>query len=145
MTSETPEPGDRRPVLDRPPGDRYRPIGTPEESDVARLDRLAWPLAIALGTVLGFTVLGGLLTVTAGLIVLAGFAGWLLGKLVSPPIAAAGVAIATIAVGFLGIWLFGRIEGGVLGPIEYLAEVEGPIVLGLSLLAGGGMAAAASR
>ena len=48
-------------------------------------------------------------------------------------------------VGLLGIWLFGRIEGGVLDPITYLAEVEGPVVVVLCLLAGGGLAAAASR
>ena len=151
MTHETPEPGDRRPApdrrptLDRPPGERYvRPSAT-GETDAAAIDRVAWPLAVVLGTVVAFTILGGLLTVTAGLIVVAGFAGWLLGKLVSPPPRAAAVAVAAVALGFVGIWLYGRLEGGVLGPIDYLAEVEGPIVVALTFLAGGGLAAAASR
>jgi len=73
------------------------------------------------------------------------FLGWLTGRLVSPPSRAAIVGLAAVAIGLLAIWLFGRYEGGVLDPIAYLAEVEGPIVVVLSLLAGGGLAAAASR
>ncbi len=92
-----------------------------------------------------FTILGAILAITAGLIVIAGFAGWLLGKLVSPPLQAAALGLLAVLLGFLAIWAFGRLEGGVLDPIEYLAEVEGWIVVGLSLLAGGGLAAAASR
>jgi hypothetical protein len=49
-----------------------------------------------------------------------------------------------VVVGLLGIWLFGRWEGGVLNPIDYFAEVQG-LVVPLELLAGAGMAAAASR
>lgn len=147
VTNDAPEPGDRRPTLDRPPGERYakRATAVAADADVEALDRIAWPVAVGLGTVIAFTILGGLLTVTAGLIVVAGFAGWLLGKLVSPPPRAALVAVVAIVLGFLGIWLYGRFEGGVLAPLDYLAEVEGPIVVVLTLLAGGGMAAAASR
>jgi hypothetical protein len=58
---------------------------------------------------------------------------------------AALVAVGAVVVGLLGVWLFGRIEGGVLDPITYLIEVEGPIVVGLCLVLGGGLAAAASR
>ena len=82
---------------------------------------------------------------TAGLIVVAAFGGWLTGKVVSPPPVAAVVGVVAIVLGFLGIWLFGRLEGGVLDPIEYLAEVEGPVLVALCLLAGGGLAAASSR
>jgi hypothetical protein len=49
-----------------------------------------------------------------------------------------------VVLGLLGIWLFGRWEGGVLDPLEYLAEVQG-FVVPLELLAAGGLAAAASR
>ena len=96
------------------------------------------------GTPVAFVIAGGYLTVTAGLVILAAFLGWLTGRLVSPPARAAIVALAAIAVGFLAIWLFGRLEGGVLGPIDYLLEVEGPVVVVLSLLFGGGLAAASS-
>jgi hypothetical protein len=41
------------------------------------------------------------------------------------------LALTTLAVvlGQLGLWLFARYEGGVLGPIDYLAETFGALVL----------------
>jgi hypothetical protein len=117
----------------------------PEGTDSRRLDPILVPLALVLGTALGFVVLGGVLGVTAGLVIPSAFLGWLTGRLVSPPGRAAVVGLAAIALGLLAIWLFGRTEGGVMDPVAYLAEVEGPIVVVLSLLAGGGLAAAASR
>jgi hypothetical protein len=145
VTSSPSQPGDRRPRLERPPGERYRPVEPADDLGASRIDRIAWPAAVVVGTALVFTILGGLMTLTAGLIVVAGFAGWLIGKLVSPPPLAAVVGIVAVVLGFLGIWAFGRIEGGVLDPIDYLAEVEGWVLVGLCLLAGGGLAAAASR
>jgi hypothetical protein len=145
VTSSPSQPGDRRPQLERPPGDRYRADEPPDDDRATTFDRTAWPAAVVVGTALVFTVLGGLMTLTAGLIVVAAFAGWLIGKLVSPPPVAALVGIVAVVLGFLGIWAFGRVEGGVLDPIEYLAEVEGWVLVGLCLLAGGGLAAAASR
>ena len=145
VTTTPSQPGDRRPRLERPPGDRYRRPEPGEQAEGGRLDRIARPVAVVLGTVLAFTVLGGLMTLTAGLIVVAAFAGWLIGKLVSPPPLAAIVGLVAVVLGFLGIWLFGRIEGGVLDPIAYLAEVEGWALVVLCLVAGGGLAAAASR
>jgi hypothetical protein len=144
MTSD-PEPGDRRPLLDRAPGERYGSSEPEPEPAVTIVDRIAWPLAVVLGTVVAFTALGAILAVTAGLIVVAAFAGWLIGKLVSPPPRAAVVALGAVVLGFLGIWLFGRFEGGVLDPIEYLAEVEGWFVVIACLIGGGGLAAASSR
>jgi hypothetical protein len=99
---------------------------------------------VAIGGVLGFVILGGILAITAGLIVLAALIGWLIGLLVRPPARAAVVAVGVVVLGLLGIWLFGRWEGGVLDPLEYLAEVQG-FVVPLELLAAGGLAAAASR
>ena len=103
------------------------------------------PLAVVLGGAVAYTLLGGVIAVTAGLIVVALFVGWLIGKLVSPPPRAALVGVVTIVAGLLGIWLFGRLEGGVLDPIAYLDEVQGWPLVVLQLLAGGGMAAASSR
>jgi len=68
----------------------------------------------------------------------------LTGLVVRPPLRAAAIAVAVVLAGLLGIWLFGRWEGGVLDPIEYFAEVQG-ILVPLELLAAGGLAAAASR
>jgi hypothetical protein len=155
VTTPTREPGDRppqpdrpqpdRPLLDRPPSDRYATGPAATDAPASRLDALLVPLGLVLGTGIAFVVLGGILLVTAGLVLVAAFAGWLTGRLVSPPARAAVVGLAAVIVGLLGIWLFGRMEGGVLDPIAYLAEVEGPIVVVLSLLAGTGLAAAASR
>ena len=103
------------------------------------------PLAVVLGAAIAYTLVGGLLSVTAGLIVVAVFAGWLVGKLVSPPLSGRRVGLAAIVAGLFGIWLFGRLEGGVLDPITYLDEVQGWPLVALQLLAGGGMAAASSR
>lgn len=146
MTTHANEPGDRRPRLERPPGERYAaqdPAGAAPAP--TRLDAALVPVGLVLGGSIGFVVLGAIIDVTAGLIVVAAFLGWLTGRLVSPPGRAALVALIMVVAGFLGIWLFGRIEGGVLDPVAYLVEVEGPIVVVASLLAGAGLAAAASR
>jgi hypothetical protein len=145
----TTEPGDspRRPQLDRPPGDRYRRSDAVAGRDplAGRLAGIWPPLAVVLGGAVAYTLLGGLMAVTAGLIVVALFVGWLIGKLVSPPPRAALVGAIAIVIGLLGVWLFGRLEGGVLDPIAYLDEVQGWPLVVLQLLAGGGMAAASSR
>ena len=145
MTTPAGEPGERRPLLDRPPGDRYVAGESESVREPGRLNAVLLPLALVLGTAVGFVILGGILGVTAALVIPSAFLGWLTGRLVSPPSRAAVVGLAAIATGLLGIWLFGRYEGGVMDPIAYLAEVEGPITVVLSLLAGGGLAAAASR
>jgi hypothetical protein len=138
------EPTRRRVTLDRPPGDRYLPARSARAASGEVLGGIRGPLAVIAGGTLAFVVLGGILGITAGLIVLAGLVGWLTGLLVRPPLRAALVGGATVVVGLLGIWLFGRWEGGVLNPIDYFAEVQG-LVVPLELLAGAGMAAAASR
>ena len=145
MTTPANEPGDRRPLLDRPPGDRYAVLPSATAEPAGRLDAMLVPLALILGGAVAFTILGGIVTITAGLVILAAFLGWLTGRLVSPPASAATVGLLVVVAGFFGIWLFGRLEGGVLDPIAYLGEVEGPVVVVLSLLFGGGLAAAASR
>jgi hypothetical protein len=150
VTTPTDEPGDRRPGgertrLERPPSERYAATAPAADASSERLDAVLVPVGIVLGTAIAFVVAGGIVTVTAGLIVLAAFLGWLTGRLVSPPGRAAIVALVAIVAGFLAIWLFGRIEGGVLDPITYLLEVEGPVIVVLSLVGGGGLAAAASR
>jgi hypothetical protein len=133
------EPG--RTLLDRPPGERYAGARTSSAGD-----RIVWPpLAVAIGGVLAYTLLGGLLSVTAGLVVAAAFLGWLLGKLIVGPPRAALVALATVVIGLVGVWLFGRLEGGDLDPIAYLDAVQGWPLVALQLLAGGGLAAASSR
>jgi len=140
---EASPPAPRRTVLDRSPGDRYQPAR--EVAGSGRAVEALWaPLAVAVGGALAFVLLGGVMAVTAGLIVIAGLIGWLTGLLVRPPLRAAVVAAGIVVLGLLGIWLFGRMEGGVLDPIEYFAEVQGFLVP-LELLVAAGLAAAASR
>jgi hypothetical protein len=138
----TPEPGEPRRRLDRPPGERY---ATPAEPPVpTALERLRVPLAVIVFGVLAIVLLGGPLTRTVELVVLSAIVGLLVGLTVRPPLRAAVVALATIALGLLGVWLFARWEGGVLGPLEYLIEVEG-ILLPIQLLVAPAVAAAASK
>jgi hypothetical protein len=146
VTTPANEPGERPPRLDRPPSDRYRssaPVVDPGAS--AAVDAIAVPLGLIVGGGIAFVVLGGILLVTAGLVVVSAFFGWLTGRLVSPPLRATAVGLAVVAVGLLGVWLFGRVEGGVMDPVPYLLEVEGAVVVILCFLTGGGLAAAASR
>jgi len=140
----TNEPGERRPLLDRPPGERYGETDT--DGSASGISGGPWaPVAVVLAGALGYTILGGILDVTAGLIVAAGFVGWLIGKLVSPPARAAAIGVVAVLAGLLGIWAFGRIEGGVLDPVAYFDAVQGWALVVLQLLAGAGLAAAASR
>ena len=91
------------------------------------------------------TLLGGPLSLTAGLVVVAAFVGWLVGSVARPGRAAAVVvAVGAVVVGLLGIWLYSRLEGGALGPVDYLLQVQG-VLVPLELLAAGVTAAAASR
>lgn len=85
-------------------------------------------------------LVGGILTLTSGLLVVAGLTG--LGIAVALRIGASAhlptgrrvtlavaFAIGAVALGQLGLWQYARTEGGVLPPLEYLAEVYGPLVL----------------
>jgi hypothetical protein len=102
--------------------------------------RAAWIGAgVALLGALAITLAGGALTLTAGLIAVAGIAGWAVAGAVR---AAGGTALApdrrvTIAValalagaiaGQLGLWLYARYQGGTLDPVALLVEVYGPLV-----------------
>jgi hypothetical protein len=130
-------PGERR--LARPPSERYlaaeepaAPVGSPTRG-------------IALGTVAAIvgaaaiTLAGGLLAVTAGLLVIAGVIGWATAVAVvggagtslggaRRTLFAVTLAVAGVALGQLGLWLLARQEGGVLSLLDYLAEVFGILV-----------------
>jgi len=139
-----PTPGERR--LAHPPSDRYRAAETTAPDAVAKPDptaSVARGLAIAVvAAIIGaiaIVVLGGVLTFTAGLIVVAAATGWGVGgglrfgagARLRPGrrvIVALVIAVAAIALGQLGLWQYGRSEGGVLPPVEYLVEVFGPLV-----------------
>lgn len=139
-----PTPGERR--LAHPPSDRYRAaearaeaarVAPDPNASIARGVALAVVAAI-LGAV-AIVLLGGILAFTAGLVVVAAVTGWAIaaglrfgaGPNLRPGRRAAiavGLAIVAILAGQLGLWQYARIEGGVLGPLDYLAEVFGLLV-----------------
>ncbi len=145
-STPTPTPGERR--LAHPPSDRYRAAET-AAIEAAAVDAsdpgASVPRGVAAATVVaivgaaGITVLGGVLAVSAGLIVAAAAIGWTaavalrvgarewLGRSARVRLAV-GLAVAAIALGQLGLWLYAGTEGGVLPPLDYLGQVFGPLV-----------------
>jgi hypothetical protein len=127
--SAPPEPGERARVLDRPPSDRYAESAPPASTDAAVSSRAPQALLAALVGAAVITVLGGPLSVTVGLVGVAAVIGWAIGSIVRPSLGlAVGLAIASVALGLIGIWLVARFEGGVLSLPDYLGQVQGPLV-----------------
>ena len=146
-------PGDRRPdrQLDRPPSERYRTEQAAVEAIAERppfARGLAAAFAAAIAGAIAIAVGGGLLTITAGLLVVAAIVGWvvavslLLGAGPAPAAdrarrrwIAALIALGGVALGQVGLWLIARGEGGTLGAIDYLAETFGVLVPAQLLIA----------
>ena len=146
VPTETPNPGERR--LAHPPSDRYRAAEARAAAAAASVPDPAASVArgVAIATVVAIVgagaivLVGGILTLTSGLLVVAGVTG--LGVAVALRIGAGdrltsrrratiavALTVAAVALGQLGLWQYARTEGGVLSPLEYLAEVYGPLVL----------------
>jgi len=134
------EPGEPRRVLERPPGDRYKEAerrvragtgatsqgGTASRKRALPVVRGIAAAAVGAGAI---ALLGGPLSVTAGLVVAAAFIGWLIASLVRPAVSLAiALSVGSVAAGLVGIWLFAGLEGGSLGLFDYLAEVQGVLV-----------------
>lgn len=100
---------------------------------------------VAFGTVAALVgaalivVFGGALAVSAGLLVVASAVGYSVGLATVigagdtlPPTRRSWIAGALAGLGVLlgqvGLWLFARAEGGVLGPIDYLGQTFGVLV-----------------
>ena len=67
------------------------------------------------------------------------------GSIVRPSLVlGVSLAIGSIALGLVGIWLFAGLEGGVLSLPDYLGEVQGPLVV-IELAVAGLVAAATVR
>ena len=130
--------------LDRAPGERYRPRpgqpGAPVAAAAPRgpsaAIRAASPFLVALGGALLIAVLGSF-DIGAGLLAVSGFIGWAVGiALIVGGVPAggrrrmgawaAGLAAGSIVLGFVFLWAWSRVEGGVMDPIAYLDERFGP-------------------
>jgi hypothetical protein len=136
-----PAPGERR--LAHPPSDRYR---VAHAAFAPEPEPAAWPgRGRAFGTIAGVAgaaaiiALGSVLTVTAGLLVVAAATGWAVGMGLrvgaGGPRASGGqarsaVAITLVAIGLgqLGLWSYALSEGGVLAPLDFLWQVYGGLV-----------------
>jgi hypothetical protein len=151
------DPGERR-RLDRPPGARYAPPRPEAIGEPAKPRRPAGTLAIAqvialLGA-LAIVLLGNVLEIDLGLIAVAGLIGWLIGGSVSgvgPTVKrptrqaiAIGMAVESIVLGQVGLWLLALAQGGALDPLTYLAQVFG-VAVPLQLIAAIGAAWWASK
>jgi hypothetical protein len=121
------DPGPRQPTrLDRPPSERYGSEASIAEA--GRQRRTIQAIGVALAGAVAITVLGGPLSMTAGLLAVAVVVGVVLGAMLRPATAVAvSLAVGSVAVGLLGVWLFARVEGGVLDPLAYFGEVQGPL------------------
>ena len=106
---------------------------------------VAFAVIAAAAGAAAITVLGGVMAVSAGLLVAAAATGWLVGVALRfgagdtlasgrPVQLAVRLSLLAVALGQLGLWLYARAEGGVLGPFEYLAETFG-LLVPLELLA----------
>ena len=140
-------PGERR--LAHPPSDRYRQAAagpTERPAPAAPSPRgLVFGLCAGLAGAAAITALGGALTMTAGLIVVAAATGWVVGALlVGRPRTAVIVALAAVVLGQLGLWAYAQSQGGVLGPLDLLWQVYGGLVP-LELLAAAVLAWIGSR
>jgi hypothetical protein len=85
------------------------------------------------------TILGGVLAVSAGLLVVAAVTAWAIAaglrtgagstrQALSPRRVTLVLATLAVTGGQVGLWLYARSEGGVLGPLEYLGETFGVLV-----------------
>lgn len=99
---------------------------------------------------LAITLAGGVMTITAGLLVVAALVGWAVAVAVVSGAAttlntdrrallSAVLAIGAVGLGQVGLWLLGRGEGGVLPLVDYLAETFG-ILVPIELLIAAGVA-----
>jgi hypothetical protein len=138
--SPPPAPGERR--LAHPPSDRYlagEPAPAGPDRPVSPARGAAFAVIAAVAGAAAITVLGGVLAVSAGLLVAAAATGWVVGvalRFGAGPTLASGrpvqlavrLSLLAVVLGQLGLWLYARSEGGVLGPFEYLGETFGLLV-----------------
>jgi hypothetical protein len=153
-TRSTPDPdgGERR--LARPPSERFAREAEPPTEPSEPADRASAARGVAFGAtvaVLGAVIivlLGGPMAISAGLLVAAVVLGYGVGLATvvgaadtlsgrARPWIAASLAGAGTLLGQLGLWLFARAVGGVLLPVDYLAQTFGPLVPLEILLAAG--------
>jgi hypothetical protein len=139
--SEQQDGGERR-RLDRAPGERYRAVPRGPELESAtpgshRTRAVVALLVVADAGAVGFFLLG-LLDLGVGLLAIAAFLGWVIGLTLiwwgRDTIAtgrrrvalAASAGAWAIVVAIVIDWGYALLQGGVLGPLDYVAQRYGP-------------------
>jgi hypothetical protein len=91
---------------------------------------------------LAVVIVYGVLAVTTGLLAIAGATGYVLGIVLRGSPSAGSwsllVAAASMAVGIAGGWLVSLAQGGVAGPLDYVAQTLGVLALVVPLVAAAG-------
>ena len=143
---EPPSPGERR--LAHPPSDRYRATEARAAAAAAAADGdasasiargVAIATSVAIVGAVAIGLLGGVFTITESLLIIAGLTGGGIGIALRwgaggelprrrRAILALVLAIAAVVLGQIGLWQYGRTEGGVLPLVDYLGQVYGPLV-----------------
>jgi hypothetical protein len=155
-----PQAGGERRRLDRAPGERFAtgPAAVQERAAAGRRRRrravLASVLVADAGAVLFFLL--GLVDLGAGLLVIAAFVGWIVALALvwwgRDAVADARLRVAlaaflggwAIVAGIVVDWVYALVQGGVLGPLDYVAQRYGAIAL-LAILLAAGVAAVRAR
>ncbi len=155
-------PGDRAPggrgstgQLSRAPGERYRPAGAGSSAPAGSAPgpvRGALTVLIVTAAGSGVFAVAGSFDLGLGMLVIAAFIGWAValalvwasparafpglgGARRSPrrAMVAALVGAGSVIVGLLALWVWSRLEGGVLGPIAY-ADARYGLLAGVQIL-----------
>ncbi len=133
--------------LDRAPAARYdrpgRAAGNATDAAAGSSRRSSWlvvAVAIAIVGAGAIALVGGVLAVDVGLLVIAPPLGWAIGLAVRRTAdgedgrrgrrtVSALLATAAVVGGFVLTWRYALSEGGVLGLVDYLAQVFGVLVV----------------
>ena len=128
--------------LDQAPSERYGARAAPTATgDHAAAEAAVIGLPRGRGAALAVAALGavvvivvyGILATTIGLLAIAGGTGFLAGLALRGTHGAPGravlIAVGAMLVGILGSWVVSLAEGGVTGPIDYIGQTLGPLVL----------------
>jgi hypothetical protein len=96
-------------------------------------------VAVAGLAVVAMVLVYGVLATTVGLIVLGGISGFLVGIQLrvrpSSTTTAVVLAVGAMVLGIVGGWLVSLTQGGVSGPLEYVVETLGLLVIVVPLVA----------
>lgn len=150
----TDDPGDR-PRLSQAPGDRYRQTGeagaSPNGGPTALTGALIRADIAAMLGAAALVLVGAVFASTFGLLFVAGAMGTAIGLLLAraavpagdqAPVpralvvrVAMGLALVSVVVSYVAIWLYGLGEGGTLGLVDYLWATFGPFVPGVAIVA----------